>query len=220
MLLESELHPVPKTDQVGDTKLLVAELHNSPLDPRLEWLNGVADFNNMALIGHSAGALALEHLSDLGKVMIPMAGDGSQANPTLQSTLIIGAYNDSEVPPKTHQEPSYPKTPVKKRLTIGANMGHQAFSDLCWIGEDQGGICGIGKKYGVLAARLFEPLAVDGCSFHDPGFFEPEKNWAFIKFATSGVLEETLQCDTTMAATLATIQSEFDYVYEYKEQLK
>jgi hypothetical protein len=191
-------------------------------DPRLHFLKGTVNMTKRALIGHSAGALALEHLSDLGQVMIPMAGDGSKDQPkhTLLSTLLIGAQNDSEVPPESHQQPSYLTTKPIKRLAIGANMGHQAFSDLCWIGEDQGGICGIGKKYGVAAAWLFEPLAVNGCSFHDPRFFEPVKNWAFIKFATAGVLEETLMCDTRMTAQLEAITTKFDYVFEYKEQLK
>ena len=182
LLKTAELVPgVPKTDQVGDTRLLMAELQ-SLADPRLHFLRNHVNLSQVALIGHSAGALALEHLSDLGQVMIPMAGDGSKKEPSLVSTLLLGAYNDSEVPPKTHQIPSFATTPPEKRLVVGANMGHQAFSDLCWIGEAEGGICGIGKKYGVLDARLFEPLAVDGCSFHDPRFFEPEKNWGEQKF--------------------------------------
>lgn len=219
LLLESELHKVPRVDQVGDTRLLAAEL-DTLADPELQFLRGRVNMSRRALIGHSAGALALMHLSDLGAVMIPMAGDGSVAHPQLVSTLIMGAQNDSEVPARSHQLPAYPRTPPAKRLVIGANMGHQAFSDLCWIAESEGGICGIGKKYGVLAAYLFEPLAVNGCSFHDSHFFEPSKNWAMIRFATAGVLDETLRCDHRMARQLATIKERFDYVETYKQDLK
>eukprot|EP00656_Telonema_subtile_P035982 TRINITY_DN39951_c0_g2_i1.p1 TRINITY_DN39951_c0_g2~~TRINITY_DN39951_c0_g2_i1.p1 ORF type:complete len:386 (-),score=87.83 TRINITY_DN39951_c0_g2_i1:203-1360(-) len=219
MLLAAQLQPVPHIDQVGDTRLLVAEL-DSLQHVGLQFLVGHVDMSRRALIGHSAGALALQHLSDLGDVIIPMAGDGAAASSRLRSTLLLGAQNDSEVPPRTHQQPAYASTPPAKRLLIGANMGHQAFSDLCWIGEDQGGICGIGKKHGVLLAWLMQPLAVNGCSFHNQGFFEPEKNWRLIKYATSGVLEETLMCDARMTAQLAKVSEVFDYVLEYKQQLQ
>ena len=97
-----------------------------------------------------------------------MAGDGSVAHPGLVSTLIIGAFNDSEVPPRTHQRPAYPTTPVAKRLLIGANMGHQAFSDMCWIAERQGGICGIGKKYGVSMQEIIRANGLSNTTIH-PG---------------------------------------------------
>ena len=97
--------------------------------------------------------------------------------------------------------------------------GHQAFSDLCYIGEDQGGITGIGKNDGIWEAYAFAPLAVDGCSFHNPGFFEPQKNWGLIEFASSAVLEETLRCDAAMATTFRTIRTKFDFVAEAREQL-
>jgi hypothetical protein len=59
---------------------------------------------NFTLSG--AGALALEHLSDLAQVVIPMAGNGAHARgkgSRLVSSLLLGAHNDSEVPPRTHQ---------------------------------------------------------------------------------------------------------------------
>ena len=98
-------------------------------------------------------------------------------------------------------------------------MGHQAFSDLCYIGEDQGGIVGIGEKLKIWEAFVFEPLAVNGCKFHDSRFYEPQKNWALIEFASSAVLEETLRCDTQMTAKISTIQSKFDYVARFEQQL-
>ena len=243
-LLDLAAHPLkpgghPKTDQVGDTRKLVAELA-AMADPRLvEALNtppGAVDLGGRnlggaaaavdgraavgALIGHSAGALALAHLSDLATVIVPMAGDGSQAgHATLRSTLLLGAANDTEVPPRSHQEPAYLTTPAPKRLVVGRNMGHQAFSDLCYIGEDEGGIAGIGEKSGIWEAFAFAPLARDGCSFYDPGFFEPAKNWGLIEFATAAVLEETLRCDASMGATFDTIATRFDFVAEVKQSL-
>jgi hypothetical protein len=249
-LLDLAAHPLkpghPKTDQVGDTRKLVAELA-AMSDPRLvEALNtppGAVDLGGNggggsgggggggaaaadgraavgALIGHSAGALALAHLSDLATVIVPMAGDGAQSgHATLRSTLLLGAANDTEVPPRSHQEPAYLTTPAPKRLVVGRNMGHQAFSDLCYIGEKEGGIAGIGEKSGIWEAFAFAPLARDGCSFYDPGFFEPAKNWGLIEFATAAVLEETLRCDASMGATFDTIATRFDFVADIKQNL-
>lgn len=83
-------------------------------DPRLVQLLATPARNSVltagggtgALIGHSAGALALEHLSDLAQVVIPMAGNGAHTRgkgSRLVSSLLLGAHNDSEVPPRIHQ---------------------------------------------------------------------------------------------------------------------
>lgn len=224
-MLDAVDHPFakhPKVDQVGDTRLLMAELR-AMTDPRLVKLlatpPGAVDVAQNALIGHSAGALALSQLGGEAQVIIPMAGDGSVASPRLANTLILGAQNDSEVPPRWHQYPSFLTTPAPKRLLIGANMGHQAFSDLCFIGEDQGGIAGIGKKCGIWQAYILAGLANDGCSFHDKRFFEPAKYWGLIGFASSAVLEETLRCDGAMPRAFDEIGSRFDFVADVKQQL-
>jgi len=99
-------------------------------------------------------------------------------------------------------------------------MGHQAFSDMCWIYADRGGIAGVGEAYGVWDAFLFEPLAVNGCQFHDPRFFAPAKNWRLVKYATAAALEETLACDARMAPKLAAVASAFDFVAEYRARLQ
>mmetsp|Transcript_5766 Transcript_5766/g.10978 ORF Transcript_5766/g.10978 Transcript_5766/m.10978 type:complete len:391 (+) Transcript_5766:26-1198(+) len=225
LLAEHPLQPHPKEDQVGDTKKLQSELF-ALTDPRLKALlgGGAVNVTNNALIGHSAGALALEKLGGFAAVVIPLAGDGSAPDGNspavkLRSTLVLGAYNDTEVPPLTHAEPGYKRSPTPKRMVIGANMGHQAFSDLCYIGEAQGGISGIGEKLGIWEAYAFAPLAVQGCKFHNSGFFEPQKNWALIEFATSAVLEETLRCDAQMSSAIADIKQKFDYVFEYKQDI-
>ena len=221
---ERPLQPHPKVDQVGDTKAVQALLR-AMSDPRLASLlgGGAVNMSASALIGHSAGALALAQLGGEAAVLVPMAGDGSKPTPSapvpLRATLVLGAFNDSEVPPRTHAEPGYAASPTPKTLVVGANMGHQAFSDLCYIGADQGGITGIGEKLGLWEAYLFAPLAVDGCQFHDSRFFAPAKNWALIEFASSAVLEGTLRCDAAMAAQLAQIEQRFDYVARFEQDL-
>ena len=82
------------------------------------------------------------------------------------------------------------------------------------------GIVGIGEKHGIWEAFLFAPLAVDGCSFHDPRWFEPQKNWKLIEYASSAVLEETLRCDgVRMGKALDAIETEFDFVAQFEQKL-
>jgi predicted dienelactone hydrolase len=60
------LQPNPKSDQAGDSRLLLAEL-TSLTDPRLASLKGRVDTNKIAAIGHSAGAEAIARLGDVAR---------------------------------------------------------------------------------------------------------------------------------------------------------
>jgi hypothetical protein len=76
-LTKLELKPTPKTDQVGDTKLLIEEL-TTLKDERLAFLRGKINITNLGITGHSAGGFATGDLSaTMGRVMIPMAGNSS-----------------------------------------------------------------------------------------------------------------------------------------------
>jgi hypothetical protein len=89
-LTKLELKPTPKTDQVGDTKLLISEL-TSLKDDRLSFLRGKINMTNLGITGHSAGGFATGDLSaDIGKVLIPMAGHGTKARTDKYSSLVLG----------------------------------------------------------------------------------------------------------------------------------
>ena len=55
----------------------------------------------------------------------------------------------------------------------------------------------------------------EGCQFaeHDPhakGMALPEAAWPIVRYATAGVFEETLMCDTRMAAQLTALPQRFN----------
>lgn len=107
--------------------------------------------------------------------------------------------------------------PLLKRLVgLGGNAGHLAFSDLCAIGADKGGILKIAQDHGITVSPLIAALAQDGCK---PGQLAPDLGWHIVNFATSAVLEETLQCSPTSAAQLAGIANAVPNVQEYQESL-
>ena len=216
-LTKLELKPTPKTDQVGDTKLLIGEL-TTLQDERLAFLRGHINMSLLGITGHSAGGFATGDLSaDFGQVLIPMAGHGTKKPKIFSkrkfSTLIIGGENDTIVP--GDQTPGYESSPTPKRHLGVANSGHNTYSDLCWLSPPQGGLSGVGRSCGVAGAKLLEKLADQGCQFaeHDPhaaAMLAPEEAWPIVRYATTAVFEETLLCDDRMAAQLAALPQRFN----------
>jgi hypothetical protein len=169
----------------------------------------------LALSGHSAGGGAIATFGDQAEVLIPMAAGGVEVGAALVSTLVLGAMNDG-IAQYSGQTSGFASSPKKKRLVGLANAGHLAFSDLCFLGRDQGGILKIAEDHGVMVNPLIAALATDGCK---PGQLAAEKGWAIVEYATSAVLEETLACGAGSAAKLAAIKSAFADVGEAQEDL-
>ncbi|CAE8733307.1 unnamed protein product [Polarella glacialis] len=220
----------PKTDQSGDARGIlkaVSELTSS--SPSFANLAGHVDMSRVGVSGHSAGGGALRNFGDVADVLIPMAGDAPNPGKRLKSTLVLGAdmdgvagrqgdaYNDSIVTPKRFAEVD--------------RLGHLFCSDLCWIGEDAGGIVQIAEDHGIKAAAVFGGLGNDGCSFQNKAkgthYLEPHCGWQFTNYASAAAFEEVLRCDRSMATKLTTMKSAIpipsgcpkNLVNDYREQL-
>jgi len=211
ILLNLEGHIQPIGDEPGDSKLLLEEF-TTLADDRLSFLRGRINITNLGITGHSLGGSATGTLSKtIGLVTIPMAGGGTHRRELgVYSTLVIGGQNDTG---GDHQN-GYNSSPKPKRYLSGANMGHESYSDLCWMAPKQGGITGIGRSCGVIGSDVLEPLADQGCRFGtNPRahlMVPPEDAWALMRYATAGVFEETLMCDKNMAAQLKELPTHFN----------
>lgn len=204
--------------QADDAKAILAALRSPSGD--MAFLQGAVDLERVAVSGHSAGGSAL---ADLGKeagiqVLIPMAAGGTKAGEALKSTLILGGDQDAIVPPKRQQD-GYTSSPKTKRLVLLEKAGHLAFSDLCEVGKEQGGLIKLAREYKVKIPdgfdQLIETLATDGCK---EGQLPAAQGWPIIHFASSAVLEETLHCDPTASTALQGLQTRYSAVKEYKEE--
>jgi len=198
-----------------DADNIYAELRTG--SQALSFWAGHMDTKRMAGAGHSAGAIALKFLGDEDgvQVLMPMAGAGIQPGMAVKSTLIMGAHDDMIVP-YTNQHDGYGTTAPSKRLVALNNAGHLAFSELCSLGADKGGILKIAQDAGVNVPSLVIKLASDGCAATQ---LPPQRGWAIINHATSAVLEETLQCNPAMSAALPSLATNAD-VAEFAEQLQ
>lgn len=199
-------------DLATDLNTLYSNLEN----PVGDWafLADHIDLERLGAAGHSAGGGAIGALTDRAQVLIPMASRGTSESDTLQSTLIMGGVADG-VADYSGQVGGYESSPSTKRLVGLENAGHLAFSDLCNLGAEKGGLVEIATQYGVTGAS-FASFLWDGC---DEGQLPFEAARDIVNYATTIVLKETLHCDNSRSGLLPDIASKFSDVYEYREEL-
>ncbi len=94
--------------------------------------------------------------------------------------------------------------------------GHLAFSDLCLLGAEDGGLVQIAQDAGVSGAG-FASMLWDGC---DEGSLHAEISIDIVNYATTSVLMETLQCRGKQTSELPDIQSVYSDVGEYLQELQ
>ncbi|KNC82433.1 hypothetical protein SARC_05283 [Sphaeroforma arctica JP610] len=206
-------------DVPGDVDAMINALKANVSD--IAFLEGKMDLSRIAVSGHSAGGFSLNDMGEIEGVLvlIPMAADGTNGTDFPGSSLILGAVDDAIVA-YDRQAEGYEVTPPSKRLVGIANAGHLAFSDLCVIGADDGGIVEIAFSVGLpipdVLLNQFARLGTDGC---DPGQLAPQKGWDIVNYASSAVMEEALMCDLKAVEALRNITDTFEDVSEYREDL-
>lgn len=134
-----------QVDQAGDARRTIAELEQLT-DPQLQFLRGYINITDLAISGHSAGGGALTNLGDKAQVLMPWASRGANDGPALKSVLVMGGEQDG-IASYSGQVTGYERSPVPKRLVGVERAGHLWCTDLCWIGEEDGGIVQIALEY-------------------------------------------------------------------------
>lgn len=207
---------LPAGDQEGDANAMLDALESPDADAA--FLAGHLDLERVGVAGHSAGGNATAAVAARPKVQVAVplaAGDEVQPGPDLVATLVMGGMDDNIVN-YPGQQMQYEAAAAEKRLVGLSKAGHLAFSDLCVIGADQGGILQIAEDHGVDVNPLLISLGSDGC---DEDSLAPETGWAIIDHATAGVFEQVLHCREGMSATVSDIASQYPDVGEYLESL-
>jgi hypothetical protein len=207
-----------KSRQQSDTQLIIDELMMLS-HPDISFLKGHIDMQLLGITGHSMGGVATGGLSSsVGRVLIPMAGEGTHSRPgDNYSSLVIGGQWDTIM--NGCKTGGYEHSPVPKRHLCVANAGHMTYSDMCWLAPAQGGITGIGISCGVSNSRLFQTVADQGCTFAPIGgskMSQPEPTWPIVRYATAGTFEETLMCDKRMTMALADLPQKFNSSFTAK----
>jgi hypothetical protein len=149
-------------DQSGDTKRIIRNV-NSP-SASLAFLQDRIDAGRIGVAGHSAGGSAIRSLgNEKGvRVVVPMASGGVNDGTYLLSSLVLGAENDGISPYSNQLEAYTSSSPENHKRFVGiADSGHLAFTDICAIEKDKGGLLGIAEYYGLDFPSMLVDLGTD-----------------------------------------------------------
>ena len=165
-------------------------------------LAGRVDVERFVVSGHSQGGSAVTVVTDdesagvdawvgLATAIAPNTGapDG----------MMIGGTLDGFATPDTMQTQwdQIEQSDVQRLIGI-QNAGHMAFTDLCVIGRDRGGVLKIAQDHGVEIDDLVVSLASDGCQDEA---LAPEDTWPIVNhYVTAHImaaLEEATPTDAT-----------------------
>jgi len=133
-------------------------------------LSDLVDAERVAVAGHSAGAGAAYRLAGSDDRIDAFAsyslGRGREPNalpeaPDVPGLVMLGDA-DATIEPGTTRE-VYETLASPKYLAEVADSGHLAFSDLCLIGADQGGLIGLAEEIDLPIPEDLKALGTDGC---------------------------------------------------------
>jgi alpha-beta hydrolase superfamily lysophospholipase len=181
----------------------------------LAFAAGHVDATRIGVIGHSAGGAAAAGAAGKPgvRVVVPMAAARVvAAAPTLESVLYLGGLAD-EIARWGQVMTAWSSAAKPRRLVGITGGGHLTFSDLCEAKNAEGqDLLQIATEHGVCAAQ-FAGMLFD-CN---PAHIEGRKGWDIINYATSSVLEGTLQCHA--GSDPKDIRSVYPEVAEYQAEL-
>jgi dienelactone hydrolase len=205
--------PTGPRDLAGDVAALVAALGAPTGD--LGFLAGRVDATRLAVAGHSAGAGAAAAAAGLPgvKVAISMAGNQAATATDLTGVVFLAGTMDPIVQPSASRSAWEASSTPRHYVTL-ARGGHLAFSDLCETKNAAGkNLLQVANDYNLCGA------AAAGLLFQcDPAFIPGPEAWDIIDFASTTVLESTLQC-ATGGPTIDQVDDTYPKAHNYEEAL-
>ena len=200
--------------QAQDTVKIMEALHDLPSS--MAFLDGNIDLTRIGMSGHSAGGNAAAQFGDAPGVrtIISMAAGGVSDGEYLKSSMVIAANADGVVNYGSSRN-GYRDTAGPKRFGGIDNTGHLAFTQLCFIGRDFGGVIPLVKSYGIDVPSFFLSLGTDGCG---ESFTSSEDGWHAIDYLSTAAFEETLQCSAAATDALSRAGN-VDFVVDFEEDL-
>ncbi|GAA4378425.1 lipase [Nocardioides caricicola] len=162
-VLPSNAPPATTTD-VEDLQQAISMVGKANGAKR-SWLFGHVNMKQIGALGHSAGGRAVESLASVDKrvdTFIGMApGHDAELAPVQKPSLVLAATDD-EIITLDRIEAAYDTFAAPKRIVLFGG-GHLLFSDLCDIGESDGGLLAVAELLGFPVPQSLIRLATDGC---------------------------------------------------------
>lgn len=156
----------------------------------------VLDTAHIAAVGHSMGGAAVSNVIDDATVSagVWLASGGFGDAPTGKSLMMVWGTAD-RVAKKDAIEQAFGKQPAGTRGVALDDAGHMAFTDLCVIGKERGGVLQIAIDHGIKVDDLVKQLASDGCGEQPGGakYLAPEEGWPVINHYVTAHLESAFE---------------------------
>jgi len=185
---------VPARDQSAETVVAVLAMLDEAVRDASE-LGRSLDMSRVAMTGHSAGGgttFAVLGLDDRFSTYIVYAAGrrGSQPPPEMPGLLLAGE-TDGVIALNGIRNAYVDLAPPKRFISI-ADAGHLAFSDICVVGREDGGILQIAADNGIEVNPLLINLGADGCRTDD---LAPERAWPVIHHISVAHLRDAFAQD-------------------------
>lgn len=160
--------------------------------PTVPRFTSALDMTRVASAGHSMGTLAAKLLAqeDGVSAWIALAGAAFGDGPA-KPTLVMGGTTDALAQPGPVRA-AYEELDGLRRLVSIEGAGHLAFSDICLIGREQGGVLAIAIANGVEVPLIVQRLGEDGCRESD---LPAERAWPLINHFAVAHLRAALMDD-------------------------
>lgn len=154
---------------------------------------GHVDRKLIGAVGHSAGGSAVQTLAAADRrvtTFVGLAGAAREGKQPRQPGLIMAGTTDAIID-EARLSAAYDKLRKPKRFVV-VNGGHHAFSDLCEVGADKGGLLAVADLLQLPIPEQLKGLATDGC---EPPSLAPTKSWPAIRQTTIAYLRHEFGID-------------------------
>jgi dienelactone hydrolase len=154
---------------------------------------GHIDPTLVGAVGHSAGGSAVQTLAAADRrvtTFVGLAGAAREGRLPRQPGLIMAGTTDAIID-EARLTTAYDQLRKPKRLVV-VNGGHHAFSDLCEVGADKGGLLAVAEILQLSIPDQLKSLATDGC---EPPSLRPTKAWPAIRQTTVAHLRHVFGFD-------------------------
>ena len=149
-------------------------------------LNGVADPQRVAAVGHSAGGgTAFDALNNPAvATAIGWAPVAPAGKPSNKPVMLIGAEGDQVVPPASVKD-TYNSFKGPKALVEISGEGHNTYTDICVGIRSGGGLISYAVAHHLVTSKLAK-FGINGCEKSD---IAPQRFWPIVQFYTVLQLE-------------------------------
>jgi predicted dienelactone hydrolase len=170
--------PTGSTTDVDDLRETVTLMTKSA-KARSGRFAGHIDTKLVGAVGHSAGGGAIQEFAAADRRVTTFVGlaPGTREGKLPRQPGLIMAGSTDGIIPSDRIIAAYDKLRGPKRLVV-VNGGHHAFSDLCEVGSDQGGLLAVAEILHLPVPDQLKSLATDGC---EAPSLPPTQAWPAIR---------------------------------------